>query len=84
MARKNAHGNYVLSAGEIGSYTVCPEAWRLRMVQRVTSLAFESKKRGADLHRTWAKSYEDSVYLTRGVRLVVALVLLVVLVTFLF
>jgi hypothetical protein len=84
MARKNSLGRYVLSAGEIGSYTVCPEAWRLRMVSRVKSLDAESKHRGADLHRAWAKLYEDSVYLSRGVRLVVALTLLLVLVTFLF
>ena len=34
MPRQNEYGKFILSAGEISTYEVCPEAWRLSHVQK--------------------------------------------------
>lgn len=63
MPRKNEYGKYILSAGEIGSYTVCPESWRLSAVEKVKTSHTENDRRGRDLHRTWAESIDEASYL---------------------
>lgn len=84
MARKNEYGRYILSAGEIGAFTVCPESWRLRSVQKAKAIFDQRKNDGKALHKTWAKDYEDAVYLSYGARVALGLILLVVLVKLLY
>jgi hypothetical protein len=74
MARKTEYGKFIISAGEIGAYSVCPEAWRLSMIERVKALKDASTDRGATLHKAWARSYDDAVFFTKGVKLIIALV----------
>jgi hypothetical protein len=81
MARQNDYGRYILSAGEIGAYTVCPEAWRLANVERVSTRnsSSEQKERvqkGNELHKEWAQNVDEAVYLTRHVKVIIALILL--------
>jgi hypothetical protein len=82
MARRNDYGKYILSAGEIGAYTVCPEAWRLAVVERVKTASANDEKqqqrvqKGNELHREWAQNVDEAVYLTRHVKVIIALVLL--------
>ena len=81
MARKNEYGKYILSAGEIGAYTVCPEAWRLNNVVKVTTQkSLERIERGNALHQEWAKNYDEAIYFTRHIRLIVSLVILTILI----
>lgn len=83
MARKNEYGKYILSAGEIGAYTVCPESWRLSNVKRVKSAHQKERiQAGNKLHQEWAQSYDDALYFKKHVRLVL-LLLFVTLIIFL-
>lgn len=74
MARKTEYGKFIISAGEIGAYSVCPEAWRLSMVERVKAIKDTTTEKGASLHKAWARSYDDAVFFTRGVKIILILV----------
>ena len=63
----------MLSAGEIGAYTVCPEAWRLRMVERVKVERTASAERGEEMHSRWAADVGEMVFLRRAILLVIGL-----------
>ena len=76
MAIRVPNGKHVLSAGEIGAFTVCPEAWRLRMVEKVDAIHAEAIAQGNKLHQEWARKFDESVFLLRGAKLIIALVAL--------
>lgn len=78
MARKTAYGRHILSAGEIGAYTVCPEAWRLKVVENHRPVQSGSVKTGEQLHQVWAKDLDEFVYLNRTGKLIVLLIILAV------
>lgn len=78
MARKTELGTYILSAGEIGAYTVCPEAWRLSTVERVKSQQSGNVEKGHELHRQWASTYDEALALSRRIRAVVLLLVLTI------
>ncbi len=65
-----------MSAGEIGAYTVCPEAWRLREVAKVPGIIAKTVEERRKLHKEWASDYDEAVSLVRGAKLVVFLVVL--------
>ena len=73
MARKTDYGKFILSAGEIGAYTVCPEAWRLRILEQVKARRAESSKEGQVMHHEWARTYEEVIYLGKKFRLLATL-----------
>ena len=75
MARKTPEGEFILSAGEIGSYTVCPEQWKLKAVDRVRGKRARSIEEGQKLHEQWAKTYDESVDLARGARYIILFLL---------
>jgi hypothetical protein len=84
MPRQNSDGKYIISAGEVGSYSVCPEAWRLQMIEKRTATqGAETSATGSQLHKEWATELSEAVYLTRTIRLVVLLILLTILITML-
>ena len=76
MARQNIYGRFIISAGEVGSYTVCPEAWRRKRIQKVKRSDSESMTTGEQLHRAWAEGFDEAVYLSRAMRLVLLLIAL--------
>ena len=81
MARQTEYGKFILSAGEIGAYTVCPEAWRLANIERVKAdngVADHQDRvqKGNKLHKEWAQNVDEAVYLTKHVRVVLLLLLL--------
>lgn len=79
MATKTDYGKFILSAGEIGAYTVCPESWRLSTVEKVDTLKSENVKLGIAMHKRWAKDYDEALYFAREVKLLIVLVGLAVL-----
>ena len=83
MARKSEYGKYIISAGEVGEYVVCPEAWRLKMVEGKKSFDREKSRLGAELHKQWAEDYDEAMFLTRGVKIIATLVIFAI-VLFLF
>ena len=76
MARLTTSGRHILSASEIGSYTVCPESWRLKEIERVKLRNSERFAQGEMMHEQWASTYGESVYLVRSMRIIIALVVL--------
>lgn len=83
MARQTEYGKFIISAGEVGAYTVCPEAWRLANMERVPAVTSEGDhqhrvKKGNELHKEWAQNVDEAVYLTRHVRLVILLLFLAI------
>ncbi len=78
MPRKSDIGKFIYSAGEIGEYVVCPEAWRLKMLQGVKSIRREDSKRGTELHQQWAEEYDESLFLSRGVKIAATLIVVAI------
>lgn len=76
MRKSKETGRYILSAGEIGAYTVCPESWRLRSIAKKASTHTESAVLGKKLHAEWAEGIDESVYLSKRVRTLLILLLL--------
>lgn len=76
MPRKSSHGKYILSAGEIGAYCVCPEAWRLAALEKASRLRPYSVALGRKLHIEWAHKYDEAVFLTRAAKWLIALLAL--------
>ena len=73
MARKSAYGRYILSAGEVGAFTVCPEAWRLKMVENVKGSRSESSTEGMRLHEEWARTCSEAQSLRKKALAVISL-----------
>lgn len=80
MARKTEYGKFIISANEIGAFTVCPEAWRLRVVAGVRPNVPESVNQGQKLHSAWAKNIDEILWYTRAIKLFIGLSLLALLV----
>ena len=76
MARKSEYGRYILSAGEVGAFTVCPEAWKLKMVDKVTGAHSASSDEGRKLHAEWAARYSEAENLKRVALVVISLMAL--------
>ncbi len=73
MAKKSAYGRYIISAGEVGAYTVCPEAWRLKMVENVKGSYSELSTEGMRLHQEWAKTCSEALSLRKKAFAVISL-----------
>jgi len=78
VAKRSGSGKYILSAGEIGSYTVCPEAWRLKTIAKVQRAHADSVQAGEKLHLEWAKNFDEALFLSKGVRLILFLIALTI------
>ena len=76
--RKSEYGKFTFSAGEIGEYVVCPEAWRLKMVERVVSSQRKDAVLGTELHEQWAQEYDESAFLSRATKLAATLIALAI------
>jgi len=70
MPRLNSHGKFILSASEVGSYVVCPEAWRLIVIEGTKTAQSNKALEGQKQHQKWADDYSESIYLGRAIRTV--------------
>lgn len=68
MARRNRDGLFIIAAGEVGSYTVCPESWRLANIEKVKAKALLTQSEGKRLHKSWAKTYDEAHLLSRNAK----------------
>jgi hypothetical protein len=71
----------ILSAGEVATYVVCPEAWRLEREQGSSGMREPTKRtlEGKQLHANWAETVDEARHLLFGVRLILYLVVLAIL-----
>ena len=83
MPRKSKNGTFILAAGEIAHYTVCPEAWRLSAIENKDKLSDPSHQVGKELHKVWAQDYEDAIKISRGLRILIEFIILMILLTML-
>ena len=82
MARKNSEGNFIIAAGGVGQYAVCPESWRLKMVERVKRQQGNNainRSEGERLHSEWSKKVDAAAHLSQGLRFLLALLMTFVL-----
>jgi len=85
MPSKTKSGKFIISANEVGTYSVCPESWRLKAIAKVKRSRVESIESGDLLHSEWAEDYEEALWLTQSVRsifLLIAVMILLYLVAF--
>ena len=83
MARKGRNGRHIISAGEVGVYTVCPEAWRLQYVARKNVEGGELAEAGKHEHARWAKTIDQAMDLVKWVRYLIYLLATAVIITLL-
>src|SRR4051794_17944752 len=63
----------ILSAGEIGAFTVCPRSWKLKWLDRVRPRGdTEAAGLGIKLHHDWASELSEASSLLTALRYVVA------------
>ncbi len=79
MIGRTEDGNFIISAVEVESFVVCPEAWRLKSVEKTKVCSCIKSKQGTDLHQEWAERYGDAVDLLWRIRLVSCLLLIMIL-----
>lgn len=79
MARKY-NDRFIISAGEIGIYTVCPESWKLRVIEGRSGEKCESIQLGSELHNEWAHDHEEAIFFDKGIRLIVLLAALAIII----
>jgi hypothetical protein len=80
MPRVNKDGKHILSAGEIGIYTICPESWRLRVIKGLRRTESHEIDLGNQLHQEWAQATEDVNLLVNGLKALLILIVLAILV----
>ena len=73
---KQTSPDQILSASEIGSFTVCAESWRLRRLARARRAAAASRQQGEKLHQSWADSFDLSFSLLSWARILFLLIIL--------
>lgn len=69
MARVNPEGGFVIAAGEVSAFSVCPKAWHL--LWHVTGKREEGGAQsalGQQLHSDWSTFFEDSLRLGTWIR----------------
>ncbi len=75
MARLSKTGQYIISAAEVGTYTVCPESWRLRTIENLDSDDHSQNiKIGNKLHDKWAKQNAEAIFFKRGINILLLLI----------
>ena len=74
MATKQSDGSFIIAAGEVGAYTVCPESWKLKWIDREKGVtAPASQQDGVALHRAWSQLFEESLLFSRWIRIIATL-----------
>ena len=80
MPRKNKDDEFILSAGEISTYILCPENWRLNQIENIKPKQSRESKEGTVEHQSWTKELNDAIYYTWASRIIILLMFLIVIV----
>ena len=76
MTRPNKDGKMIISASEVGTYTVCPESWRLRNLEKAKTAKTISASQGKVLHEEWSVEYHQLLQYQRFIRIIGLLLVL--------
>ncbi|MEZ4753585.1 MAG: hypothetical protein R3A13_04645 [Bdellovibrionota bacterium] len=74
MPKKNEYGKFIIPAGEVGTFAVCPESWRLSAIENNKVKQVKTAEAGQRMHKTWAKTFEEAADLTKHLRVLLYLV----------
>lgn len=69
-------GKNILTAGEISTYSLCPESWRLQYIKHVQNLETKKIRKGQELHKKWSQELKEANFFTFGTRVVFYLIIL--------
>jgi CRISPR-associated protein Cas4 len=75
VARVNPEGGFIIAAGEVSAFSVCPKAWYL--VWHAKGKRREGSANsalGQRLHSDWSRFFEDSIRLLKWIRYLAVLV----------
>lgn len=73
----------VISADQIATYVVCPEAWRLKYLEKNTETRNERGQKGAELKRAWVEKQDLSHQLKSYAKIAYLLLLILTIIAFL-
>lgn len=68
MATRGPEGQHIISAGEVGAFSVCPLSWKLKWIDREDTKMESSVELGKQLHKSWSTLFEESLLLTKWIR----------------
>jgi CRISPR-associated protein Cas4 len=81
VARVNPEGGFIIAAGEVSAFSVCPKAWYLVWHASSTRGAGSANSiLGQRLHSDWSSFFEDSLRLLTWIRYLAVLVCFMLLV----
>lgn len=74
MASKQPDGTFIIAAGEVGAYTVCPQSWKLKWIDREKGVPGGGEQLlGIELHKHWSQLFEESLLFGKWSRYLAAL-----------
>lgn len=79
MLKQTESGDWIISASEVGEFTICPEAWRLKSLANVEREKSKSAQLGVKLHEEWGRDYGEATQIWRLVRLTFMLLMAAIL-----
>ena len=70
----------LISAGEVGTYVVCPESWRLQHIENEKGdlINLENSLKGKKLHEEWSKKFDESFYLLKGAKIALIMIIMAI------
>jgi len=74
VATKAPNGEFIIAAGEVGAFSVCPQAWKLKWIDQVPPDRAPSVDLGQKLHTDWSVLFEESLTLSTWVRYLVVMI----------
>jgi hypothetical protein len=84
MPRKSDSGKFIISASEVGSFVVCPEAWRLKEIEKCIAKRHQDSPDGTEKHSEWAKNLDYYHFVRRAWPHIILLIILAVISKFIF
>jgi CRISPR/Cas system-associated exonuclease Cas4 (RecB family) len=75
VATKSADGKHIIAAGEVGVFSVCPQSWKLKSVDRERPVEKKNDvELGKRLHQHWSSVFEEALVLSKWIRYLAVLV----------
>lgn len=69
MATVGPEGQHIIAAGEVGAFSVCPQSWKLKWVDKAEPQeSLGGAILGQELHRDWSRMFDESLLLGQWIR----------------
>lgn len=75
MATVGQDGQHIIAAGEVGAFSVCPQSWKLKWVDKAKPQSTVGGAiLGQELHRDWSRMFDESLLLGQWIRYLAVLI----------